>query len=85
MTITITDYWAPWCAPCKQLTPALERLVAKYDDVELRTVNVDEQPQSDILHVPTVKVHTDDELVARFDQGVTIGKVRKVVEETLAT
>ena len=42
----IVDLWAPWCEPCKSLTPILETVVAKTNSaVELVAVNVDENPQ----------------------------------------
>ena len=38
--ITIFDYYADWCGPCHLLTPKLERLVLKYEDVALRKVDL---------------------------------------------
>src|SRR3954452_9592245 len=42
----LVDFWAPWCGPCKQLTPALEKVVnAAGGKVKLVKMNIDDHPQ----------------------------------------
>ena len=43
----IVDFWAPWCEPCKQLTPIIEKLIKEQNGrVILAKMNIDESPKS---------------------------------------
>jgi thioredoxin 1 len=59
----LVDFWAPWCGPCRAVTPVLEQLAGETEKVEFVKLDIDENPLSasryDVLSIPTVILFAD--------------------------
>ena len=81
----IVDFWAPWCGPCKQLGPALERLVTEAKGaVRLVKVNIDENPeiaqQLRIQSIPTVYAFKNGQPVDGFMGAIPDSQLKQFVQ-----
>ena len=85
-TPTIVQFWAPWCGPCKQLGPVLEKVVgASGGKVRLVRVNIDDNQQiaqqMQVQSVPTVYGFVDGQPVDGFAGAQPESNVKQFVEK----
>ena len=56
----LLDFWAPWCAPCRMLSPVLDQIASERPDVKVCKVNVDEAydlaAKYKVVSIPTLMV-----------------------------
>ena len=61
----VVDFWAPWCGPCRAVTPVLEQLAGETEKVEFVKLNIDDNPVTasryDVLSIPMVILFAEGE------------------------
>ena len=86
--LILLDLWAPWCEPCKQLSPILDEIINKCDGkVVLAKMNIDENQQIaaqlKIQSIPTVLAFKNKQIVDAFQGVLSSQDIIKFIEKNL--
>ncbi len=87
--VTLVDFWAEWCGPCKMMAPALDELADQYaDQVTVAKVNVDNESelaqQHGVSSIPTLVIFKDGEEVKRIVGVTSKANLGEALDEALA-
>jgi thioredoxin 2 len=85
----LVDFWAPWCGPCRMVSPALEQLAGeRAGRIKLVKVNVDESPRLQqrfgVQAIPTLMVLRDGKVLARQAGAAPVAALRGWLDQSLA-
>tara|TARA_Y100000590_G_scaffold349042_1_gene400385 strand:- start:405 stop:1268 length:864 start_codon:yes stop_codon:yes gene_type:complete len=86
--LVVVDFWAPWCEPCKQLAPILEKTIKNAGDkIILAKINIDENQQVAgqlrIQSIPTVLAFKNKQIVNAFQGVIPEKKIIEFLEKAL--
>jgi putative thioredoxin len=84
----LVDFWAPWCGPCKTLTPVLEKVVTdQAGKVKLVKINIDENPgiagQMGVRSIPAVFAFDQGRPVNGFQGALPESQIRQFIEQVV--
>lgn len=83
--ITVVDFFATWCGPCKMLSPVIDELSEQNENVDFYKVNVDENPQLaqtyDVNTIPNVLIFKNGERIANSIGYKSLAQMQEFIDK----
>jgi thioredoxin 1 len=89
-TAVVVDFWAPWCGPCRIVSPTIEELAKDYEGkVAVGKMNVDDNPQTagtyGVMSIPTVMIFKGGQPVKAIVGAQGKDAYQRAIEEVVAS
>lgn len=85
--IVFLDFYSDWCLPCKQLSPIIDELEKRYQNIKFMKINIDELEEVAIkyaaLSVPTLLILKDGEVLAKKSGFLPGNELEKWISNTI--
>ena len=87
--ISLVDVWAPWCGPCKTLSPIIDKLSSDYKDSEVKFGKLNADDNSEIVrslgvrNIPTILIYKNGEVVERTVGMVSENQLKELIDKQL--
>ena len=88
-SLTLVDFWAEWCGPCKMIGPALEEISEEMkNDIRITKLNIDENPLTpqkySVRGIPTLLLFRNGEVVAEKIGALSKAKLSEWISENIS-
>ena len=88
-SLTLVDFWAEWCGPCKMIGPALEEISEEMkNDIRITKLNIDENPSTPqkygVRGIPTLLLFKNGEVVAEKIGALSKTKLTEWISENIS-
>ena len=85
--LTLVDFWAEWCGPCKMVGPIIESLAEKMDNVKFCKVDIDQNVEwaskLKVMSIPTMVIYKDGEVMASQIGALPEEELRRFIEANI--